>query len=239
MFYSRHKLKLKTLLLVLKSHIVSLNFNYTASSLLVRVVRRFPLSLSHHHTQITTVRLSIRFASSRRFRGRSRRHKSEPHGARRFRLHAVLGISRVTDFAQDVERKREMASLVKRETMRTCLSCPLCDNILRDATTISECLHTCQFLLPLYLLHSNLSNLLSYSGILMIICLNSYISYLCLKQLWSLSSPRPVIESGSMLTKNVLTAQVSLWVSASFLFNSMDIFDDDKHLDAAYAISLT
>ncbi|KFK42991.1 e3 ubiquitin protein ligase drip2-like [Arabis alpina] len=35
-----------------------------------------------------------------------------------------------------------MARLVKRETMRTCLSCPLCDHLLRDATTISECLHT-------------------------------------------------------------------------------------------------
>uniref|UniRef100_A0A1J3H7X9 E3 ubiquitin protein ligase DRIP1 n=2 Tax=Noccaea caerulescens TaxID=107243 RepID=A0A1J3H7X9_NOCCA len=35
-----------------------------------------------------------------------------------------------------------MAIQVKRETMRACLSCTLCDNILRDATTISECLHT-------------------------------------------------------------------------------------------------
>ncbi|CAH2038730.1 unnamed protein product [Thlaspi arvense] len=35
-----------------------------------------------------------------------------------------------------------MESQVKRETMRACLSCPLCDRILRDATTISECLHT-------------------------------------------------------------------------------------------------
>ncbi|CAN8295258.1 unnamed protein product [Cochlearia groenlandica] len=33
-------------------------------------------------------------------------------------------------------------SKVKREMMMACLSCPLCDNILRDATTISECLHT-------------------------------------------------------------------------------------------------
>ncbi|KAG7653329.1 Zinc finger RING-type [Arabidopsis suecica] len=31
---------------------------------------------------------------------------------------------------------------VKKETMRACFSCSLCDNILRDATTISECLHT-------------------------------------------------------------------------------------------------
>ncbi|CAA7026391.1 unnamed protein product [Microthlaspi erraticum] len=35
-----------------------------------------------------------------------------------------------------------MVIQVKRETMRTCLSCPLCDRILRDATSISECLHT-------------------------------------------------------------------------------------------------
>ncbi|XP_024009115.1 E3 ubiquitin protein ligase DRIP1 isoform X2 [Eutrema salsugineum] len=35
-----------------------------------------------------------------------------------------------------------MVSQVKRETMKACLSCPLCDHILRDATTISECLHT-------------------------------------------------------------------------------------------------
>ncbi|CAA7026390.1 unnamed protein product [Microthlaspi erraticum] len=35
-----------------------------------------------------------------------------------------------------------MAIQVKWETMRACLSCTLCGNILRDATTISECLHT-------------------------------------------------------------------------------------------------
>ncbi|KAJ9172041.1 hypothetical protein P3X46_015331 [Hevea brasiliensis] len=31
---------------------------------------------------------------------------------------------------------------VKRETMAACMTCPLCDKLLRDATTISECLHT-------------------------------------------------------------------------------------------------
>ncbi|KAL0722015.1 hypothetical protein Bca4012_036614 [Brassica carinata] len=36
----------------------------------------------------------------------------------------------------------EMVAKVKRETVVACMSCPLCDNLLRDATTISECLHT-------------------------------------------------------------------------------------------------
>ncbi|XP_017252477.1 E3 ubiquitin protein ligase DRIP2 [Daucus carota subsp. sativus] len=31
---------------------------------------------------------------------------------------------------------------VKREAIVACMTCPLCKNILRDATTISECLHT-------------------------------------------------------------------------------------------------
>ncbi|XP_050203949.1 E3 ubiquitin protein ligase DRIP2-like [Mercurialis annua] len=31
---------------------------------------------------------------------------------------------------------------VKRERIAACMTCPLCDNLLRDATTISECLHT-------------------------------------------------------------------------------------------------
>ncbi|CAN8247510.1 unnamed protein product [Cochlearia groenlandica] len=31
---------------------------------------------------------------------------------------------------------------VKRETVVACMTCSLCDNLLRDATTISECLHT-------------------------------------------------------------------------------------------------
>ncbi|XP_011042413.1 PREDICTED: E3 ubiquitin protein ligase DRIP2-like [Populus euphratica] len=31
---------------------------------------------------------------------------------------------------------------VRRETIEACMTCPLCDKLLRDATTISECLHT-------------------------------------------------------------------------------------------------
>ncbi|KAF8047607.1 hypothetical protein N665_2930s0001 [Sinapis alba] len=36
----------------------------------------------------------------------------------------------------------ETMGKVKRERMVACMTCPLCDNLLRDATTISECLHT-------------------------------------------------------------------------------------------------
>lgn len=35
---------------------------------------------------------------------------------------------------------------VKRETIQACMTCPLCRKLFRDATTISECLHTCEFL---------------------------------------------------------------------------------------------
>ncbi|XP_010414246.1 PREDICTED: E3 ubiquitin protein ligase DRIP2-like isoform X3 [Camelina sativa] len=35
-----------------------------------------------------------------------------------------------------------MVVRVKRETVVACMTCSLCDNLLRDATTISECLHT-------------------------------------------------------------------------------------------------
>ncbi|KAA8550796.1 hypothetical protein F0562_002480 [Nyssa sinensis] len=31
---------------------------------------------------------------------------------------------------------------VRRETIASCITCPLCNKLLRDATTISECLHT-------------------------------------------------------------------------------------------------
>lgn len=33
---------------------------------------------------------------------------------------------------------------VKRETIATCMTCPLCNNLFKQATTISECLHTCK-----------------------------------------------------------------------------------------------
>ncbi|KFK23229.1 hypothetical protein AALP_AAs64694U000600 [Arabis alpina] len=36
----------------------------------------------------------------------------------------------------------DMVATVKRETVAACMTCPLCDKLLRDATTISECLHT-------------------------------------------------------------------------------------------------
>ncbi|KAF8692207.1 hypothetical protein HU200_039810 [Digitaria exilis] len=40
--------------------------------------------------------------------------------------------------------------MVKRELLARCMTCPLCRRLLRDATTISECLHTCEsFLLSL------------------------------------------------------------------------------------------
>lgn len=35
-------------------------------------------------------------------------------------------------------------AMVKRDLLLRCLTCPLCDRLLRKATTISECLHTCE-----------------------------------------------------------------------------------------------
>ena len=35
---------------------------------------------------------------------------------------------------------------VKRETLEACMTCPLCGKLLREATTISLCLHTCELL---------------------------------------------------------------------------------------------
>ena len=34
---------------------------------------------------------------------------------------------------------------VKRETLEACMTCPLCKKLLKEATTISLCLHTCKF----------------------------------------------------------------------------------------------
>ena len=34
--------------------------------------------------------------------------------------------------------------MVKRDLLARCMTCPLCRRLLRDATTISECLHTCE-----------------------------------------------------------------------------------------------
>lgn len=38
----------------------------------------------------------------------------------------------------------EAAVMVKREVIVARVTCPLCKRLLRDATTISECLHTCE-----------------------------------------------------------------------------------------------
>jgi E3 ubiquitin-protein ligase DRIP len=38
--------------------------------------------------------------------------------------------------------------MVKRDLLARCMTCPLCRRLLRDATTISECLHTCESLPP-------------------------------------------------------------------------------------------
>lgn len=43
------------------------------------------------------------------------------------------------DSTQIAQRRVPKASLVE------CLSCPLCDRLCRDASTIIECLHTCTF----------------------------------------------------------------------------------------------
>jgi len=42
---------------------------------------------------------------------------------------------------------------VQREEIAACMTCPLCNKLFRDATTISECLHTCESL-SLSLSHS-------------------------------------------------------------------------------------
>ncbi|KAL5225726.1 hypothetical protein ABZP36_012365 [Zizania latifolia] len=33
---------------------------------------------------------------------------------------------------------------VKRELLAACMMCPICRRLLHDATTVSECLHTCE-----------------------------------------------------------------------------------------------
>lgn len=47
------------------------------------------------------------------------------------------------------QRRRRAGAvvMVKRELLARCMTCPLCRRLLRDATTISECLHTCESLL--------------------------------------------------------------------------------------------
>lgn len=38
---------------------------------------------------------------------------------------------------------------VRREALAACMTCPLCRGLLREATAITLCLHTCEFPLPL------------------------------------------------------------------------------------------
>ncbi|KAB5557517.1 hypothetical protein DKX38_008426 [Salix brachista] len=45
------------------------------------------------------------------------------------------------------QNRQHQVVKVRRETIEACMTCPLCNKLLRDATTISECLHTCQSLL--------------------------------------------------------------------------------------------
>lgn len=41
----------------------------------------------------------------------------------------------------------EQTLKVNREKLVACMTCPLCSKLFRDATTISECLHSCEFTL--------------------------------------------------------------------------------------------
>lgn len=41
---------------------------------------------------------------------------------------------------------------VKRETLEACMTCLLCKKLLKEATTISLCLHTCEFICFFYIL---------------------------------------------------------------------------------------
>jgi E3 ubiquitin-protein ligase DRIP len=38
--------------------------------------------------------------------------------------------------------------MVKRDLLASCMTCPICKRLLREATTISECLHTCEYPVP-------------------------------------------------------------------------------------------
>jgi hypothetical protein len=59
---------------------------------------------------------------------------------------------------------------VRRETIEACMTCPLCNKLLRDATTISECLHTCQSLL-LYPFDCSFALIWVITGFIWICCL--------------------------------------------------------------------
>lgn len=48
----------------------------------------------------------------------------------------------------------EQVLKVNREELAACMTCPLCRKLFRDATTISECLHSCEFTLCIFLYYS-------------------------------------------------------------------------------------
>lgn len=71
-----------------------------------------------------------------------------------------------------MEKKKMTVLKAKRQDMKACFTCPICNNLYDRATTISECLHTCEslcflieFVLPItlslllcqYLFHSNMT----------------------------------------------------------------------------------
>ncbi|KAJ0904434.1 putative E3 ubiquitin-protein ligase/polycomb group RING finger protein [Helianthus annuus] len=33
---------------------------------------------------------------------------------------------------------------LRRKELAACMTCPICNKLLRDATTVPECLHTCE-----------------------------------------------------------------------------------------------
>ena len=62
----------------------------------------------------------------------------------------MQGVIEIEIEREATKRDREMANQVvrvRREAIAACMTCPLCNKLLRDATTISECLHTCESLL--------------------------------------------------------------------------------------------
>ena len=59
---------------------------------------------------------------------------------------------------------------VKRETVEACMTCPLCNKLLKEATTISLCLHTCEYLWSVCVLGLNLFNFWSGFVLVLHIC---------------------------------------------------------------------
>ncbi|KAK1309767.1 E3 ubiquitin protein ligase DRIP2 [Acorus calamus] len=61
---------------------------------------------------------------------------------------ALVGIGEAsTSSAEVVEAvAAEGVVRVRRDALSACMTCPLCEKLLREATTISECLHTCQII---------------------------------------------------------------------------------------------